>query len=92
MGADGTQTATVSVLLYDGDGDPVAGKTVTLTASGGASKLTTVNGTSDDSGLAAFTVSDSTAESVTYTADDVSDNIDLTALPVTVTFSAASTG
>ena len=32
--ADGTNTATVSVLLYDGSGDPLAGKTVTLSGSG----------------------------------------------------------
>ena len=37
--ADGTQTATISVLLYDGDGSPAAGKTVTLTPSAGGSTV-----------------------------------------------------
>jgi len=90
--ADGTQTGMVSVLLYDGDGDPAAGKTVMLTASGGSSKVITVNGTSDDSGLATFDVSDTTTESVTYTAHDTTDSIDLTAIPVTVKFTAAAVG
>ncbi len=88
--ADGTHTATVSVLLYDGNGDPVSGKTVTLTAAGGASKVTATNATSDNSGLATFAVTDATPESVKYTAHDSSDGIDLTALTVTVTFTAAS--
>jgi hypothetical protein len=88
--ADGTTTATVSVLLYDGNGDAVAGKTVTLTASGGSSTTTTVKGTSDTTGNALFTVTDSTPESVTYTADDSTDNVALTALPVSVTFTAAT--
>ena len=63
--ADGTQTATISVLLYDGDGSPAAGKTVTLTPSAGGSTVAATNGTTNSSGMATFTVSDSTAEKVT---------------------------
>ena len=37
--ADGTTAATISVLLYDGNADPLAGKTVTLTESGGGSTV-----------------------------------------------------
>ena len=87
--ADGTHTATVSVLLYDGNGDPVSGKTVTLTGAAGSSKVTATNATSDNSGMATFAVSDTTAEAVKYTAHDTSDNLDLTALTATVTFTAA---
>ena len=90
--ADGTHTATISVLLYDGNGDPVTGKTVTLAESGGASTVTATNGTTNNSGMATFTVSDTTVEKVTYTADDTSDSVDLTAIPVTVTFAAAAAG
>jgi len=88
--ADGAHTATISVLLYDGNGDPVTGKTVTLAESGGVSKVTATNGTTNNNGMATFAVSDSTAELVKYTADDTSDSIDLTAVPVTVTFTAAA--
>ena len=89
--ADGTHTATISVLLRDGKGDPVTGKTVTLAESGGAPKVTATNATSDNNGAANFAVSDSTAETVKFMADDTSDSIDLTAIPVTVTFTAAAT-
>jgi Bacterial Ig-like domain (group 1) len=88
--ADGTTPATVSVLLYDGNGDAVAGKTVTLTASAGGSAITAVNGISDSSGSALFTVTDTTAESVTYTAADTTDSVTLTALPVSVAFTAST--
>ncbi len=90
--ADGTHTATVSVLLYDGNGDPVTGKTVSLSESGGSSKVVNTNATSNTSGVATFTVSDTTAEAVTYTADDTSDSVNLTAIPVKVTFTAAAAG
>ena len=89
--ADGTTAATISVLLYNGDGDVVPGKNVSLTASSGtASSITTVNGTSTSTGNALFTVTDTTAESVTYTAEDTTDNVNLTNLPVTVTFGPAA--
>lgn len=88
--ADGTHTATVTVLLYDANGSPVAGKTVSLTGAAGSSKVAATNATTDDSGAATFNVSDSTAEAVKYTAHDTSDNIDLTATPVTVTFTTAA--
>jgi uncharacterized protein Veg len=87
--ADGKQTATVSVLLDDGSGDPVSGKTVTLTAASGSSTVTATNATTDNTGTATFAVSDTTAEAVKYTAKDTSDSLTLTAIPVTVTFTAA---
>jgi hypothetical protein len=90
--ADGTSTATITVLLYDDNGDPVTGKTVTLTPSGGKSTVTATNGTTNNSGMATFTVSDATAESVTYTADDTTDSLNLTALPAAVTFAAVTAG
>jgi Bacterial Ig-like domain (group 1) len=88
--ADGTSTATVSVLLYDDNGYPAAGKTVTLTGGSGNSTVTVTNGTTNTSGMATFTVSDTTAESVKYTANDTSDTVSLSAIPVTVTFTAAA--
>jgi Bacterial Ig-like domain (group 1) len=88
--ADGSTSATISVLLYDGNGDPLPGKAVTLSGSGGASKVTATNATTNSSGTATFAVTDTTTESVKYTADDTSDSVTLTAFPVTVTFTAAA--
>jgi hypothetical protein len=88
--ADGSTSATISVLLYNGAGDAVPGKTVTLTPSGGNSAVTAVNGTTTDTGDALFTVTDTTGESVTYTAEDTTDGVNLPLLPVTVQFTAAS--
>jgi hypothetical protein len=88
--ADGATSATISVLLYNGAGDAVPGKTVTLTPSGGNSTVTAVNATTTDTGNALFTVTDTTAESVTYTAEDTTDSVNLPLLPVTVQFTAAA--
>jgi adhesin/invasin len=88
--ADGATSATISILLYDGAGDAVPGKTVTLTPSGGNSTVTAVNGTTTNTGNALFTVTDTTNESVTYTAEDTTDGLNLPLLPVTVQFTAAS--
>jgi hypothetical protein len=90
--ADGTHTSTVSVLLYDGNGDPVAGKAVSLAGASGNSKVAATNATTNNSGMATFAVSDTTAESVKYTATDTTDNLSLSAIAVTVTFTAAAAG
>ena len=92
VAADGTHTATVTVLLYDGNGGAVTGKAVTLAGSSGTSNVTAINATTDDTGMATFAVSDTTAESVKYTATDTTDNIPLTTIPVTVTYTAAAAG
>jgi hypothetical protein len=88
--ADGSTTASITVLLYDGNGNAVSGKIVTLTPAAGKSTVTTVNGTTDQTGSATFTVSDTTAESVTYMAEDTTDSVTLTNLAATVKFTAAS--
>lgn len=87
--ADGSRTVTISVLLYDDNGDPVAGKTVALSAASGSPQVTATNATSNNSGMATFAVTDTTAESVRFSATDTTDNIPLTD-PVTVTFTAAA--
>jgi len=83
--ADGTTTSTITVTLLDANSNPVSGKTVTLTAGSGSSTITTVNGTSNASGQATFTVKDTKAETVTYTAKDTTDTITITQT-ATVTF------
>jgi hypothetical protein len=82
--ADGTSTSTITVTLKDGAATPntVPGKTVTLTAGSGSSTITTVTGVTNAFGQATFTVKDSTAETISYTATDTTDSI-----PVTTTAS-----
>ncbi len=79
--ADGTQTGTVTVTLKDADGNPVPGLPVTLHQPSTASSTITAAavpstcattaapaGTTNCLGQAAFTVKDSKAQDVTYTA------------------------
>jgi hypothetical protein len=86
--ADGATTSTVTATLTDSFGNPVSGKTVTLTAGSGSSTITTVNGTSNSSGQATFTVKDTHAQTVVYTGKDTTDNITVTDT-ATVTFTAS---
>lgn len=88
--ADGTTLVIITVSLKDGSGSPVRGKSVTLGQNSGASSvISTVIGVTSESGQAAFTVKDATAETVTYTAVDTTDAITL-AQTAQVTFSAAA--
>lgn len=91
VAADGAAASTITVTLKDGGSNPVAGKTVTLSADSGSSTIATVSGTSDGSGIATFTVKDATAETVVYTAHDASDLVDV-AQTASVMFSPVSSG
>jgi Bacterial Ig-like domain (group 1) len=83
--ADGTTASTVTVTLLDHNQNPVSGKTVTLAATGGKSHITTTRGVSAANGTATFSVTDSTAEVVTYSATDATDSLPIIAQAV-VTF------
>ncbi len=79
--ADGVDTATVTVTMKDINKNPVgSGKSVTLSQGSGHSTID-VNGTAgstavtDSNGQAVFTVSDTAAEQVTYTATDTTDSV-----------------
>jgi MSHA biogenesis protein MshQ len=77
--ADGVAAATLTVTLLDACGNPIAGKTVTLTASGGHSTITPASASSSASGVATFTVRDATPDgAITYSAKDTTDNVTLT--------------
>ena len=89
--ADGSTAATVTVVLADANGDAVSGKTVALNPGSGSSSVTTVTGQTDSNGEATFTVTDKTAEKVTYSATDVTDNAPITGQSVTITFTASTT-
>lgn len=76
--ANGVTASTVVVELNDAYGNPVSGKTVTLTAAGGSSTISVANGLSNAGGLVTFTVTDTTVEAVTYTAADITDSLTIT--------------
>lgn len=84
--ADGSHASIVVVTLVDTNGRLVAGKTVTLSQGGGHSKITTVSGVTNQLGVAVFTVTDTTAETVTYAASDKTDALQLSDT-ASVTFS-----
>src|SRR5205085_1385974 len=96
--ADNSTTSTITVTLKDAQGNPVAGKDVSLDQGAGSSTIATVSGTTDAAGHASFTVKDGTVESVTYTATDTTDGLDVTQTagvsftlgPVSATASTAS--
>jgi hypothetical protein len=88
--ADGTTTATITVVLADANGDALSGKTVSLNPSGGGSSVTTVTGTTDVDGEATFTVTDKTVETVTYNATDVTDSLPISGQSATVQFTAST--
>jgi hypothetical protein len=73
--ADGASISTITVQVSDTLGNPVVGKTITLTQGAGASVITTVSASTDGNGDAIFTVTDKTVQNVTYTATDSTDNI-----------------
>jgi pseudomonalisin len=67
--ADGTTASTVTVVVKDANGDALPGQAVTLSPGGGSSTISPTGPvTTDSSGAATFSVTDSTPEAVTYTA------------------------
>ncbi|MFC4303789.1 Ig-like domain-containing protein [Cohnella boryungensis] len=87
--ADGVQSSQITVTLNDTEGHAVAGKAVNLLAASGSSTIVGLQTITDAQGNAVFSVTNSTAEQVTYTAVAVSDNVTL-AQTATVTFETAN--
>jgi hypothetical protein len=90
-GANGESSATITVTLLNSSGSAVSGKTVELTGSSGShsviSPASSGSNVSGSNGEATFKVTDSTAETVTYTATDTTDSPNVTLdSTVTVTF------
>lgn len=71
-------TAALTVTLEDYLGDPIAGKTVTLSHTGDHSTFTPTMATTGADGTATFTISDSSSETATYSVRDTTDNVALT--------------
>ncbi|MGE5803537.1 MAG: Ig-like domain-containing protein [Gemmatimonadota bacterium] len=68
--ADGRTTAVITVTLRDRGDAPVVGRSVTLSENG-KSVISAPSGSSDANGQVTFTVTNTTAETVTYTATDL---------------------
>ena len=87
--ADGSSTATVTVTVKDGTGNPIAGDTVTLSGTG-SSTITAISNTTNGSGQASFSVKNTHVESVTYTASDITGGVVQPIGQVGVNFTAGS--
>jgi YVTN family beta-propeller protein len=84
--------ATVTVTLKDDAGNPVSGKTVSLSQpSGKQSVISAPSVSSNASGIVSFTVKDATAETVTYAATDTTDGVSLSQT-ASVSFTLPCTG
>ncbi|MEI6785896.1 MAG: invasin domain 3-containing protein, partial [Verrucomicrobiota bacterium] len=87
--ADGSTTATITVTLRDAAGNPVAGKSVSLTKTAGAGTpvITTLADVTDINGQGSWTVKSTTAAADGFTATDSTDDVTVTQT-ATVTFTA----
>lgn len=78
VAADGNTTSTITVTLLTAQSDPVEGHTVTLAQGGGSSTIVVNASETNSSGVIQFSVSNSTVETVTYTATDTTDSVTIT--------------
>ncbi|MHA8051854.1 beta strand repeat-containing protein, partial [Aquirufa sp. ROCK-SH2] len=69
-------TSTVTVTLKDANSNPVSGKTVVLTDDSTTSTISAASGSSNASGVVTFTVTNTIAETVIYSA--TGDNVSIT--------------
>jgi kumamolisin len=94
--ADGSSSANIVVRLADANGNMLSGKSVTLAASAGSHATVTPPGGVSDTGNGAvvFTVTDETLETLTFTATDTTDGVQLSEQPsiIFVTPPATSAG
>jgi Bacterial Ig-like domain (group 1) len=79
--ANGTDSSTVAVILVGTGGAPVAGDAILLTGVGQSTISPARAVVTDDEGMATFSVTDATAETVTYTAVDTTADVTLSARP-----------
>jgi hypothetical protein len=85
VSANGTSSSTITVALQDAYGNAVPSKSISLSAGSGSSVITAGTNPTNASGVATFTVTDTSAESIVYTATDTTDSIPLAQTP-TVAF------
>ncbi|TXK85571.1 InlB B-repeat-containing protein [Paenibacillus sp. N3.4] len=90
--ANGTAASTITVTLKDTAGQPVAGKSVRLTAKSGSSVIAPDGAVvSNEAGQAVFKVTNTLAEQVTYSAKDETDRV-VIAQTAVVTFETTASG
>ncbi|MCX6872981.1 MAG: Ig-like domain-containing protein [Verrucomicrobia bacterium] len=89
--ADGSATSTITVTLRNGTGNPLVGKSVTLakTSGPGTPVIDPASATTDDFGVATFTVTSTTAGADVFSATDTEDSV-MVAQTATVTFTAGA--
>jgi Pro-kumamolisin, activation domain/Bacterial Ig-like domain (group 1) len=94
ISADGTSAVSIVVTLRDANGNAVSGKTVTLNASGGSAQITPASATTSvANGAAIFSVTDTSAESLSFSAVDETDGVTLQGTaPVTFSVPPAAGG
>ncbi len=94
VAADGLSVGTVVVQLRDFKGLPVRGKTVTLSANAGSqAQIAPASAVSSvANGAVQFAVTDTTLETVTLTAFDVTDNVGLKSTTITFVSPPATAG
>lgn len=73
VNANGSDATTITVTLQDAHGNPAPGKIINLSQGNGASIISATTATTDATGKVQFSAVSSKAESVTYTATDVTD-------------------
>ena len=79
VASNGTSSSTITVTLEDAEGNVIPGKTISLSAGSGSSTITIGTDPTNASGVATFSVSDASAQSVTYTATDSTDSVTISA-------------
>ncbi len=101
--ANGATASTITVTVRSPCGTPLSGKTVTLGQGGGSSSITPASAVTNASGVATFTVTNTTPQTVTYTATVTTDSVvitqtaavtftQITAPTVSKSFSPTATG
>src|SRR5205807_1915587 len=73
VSANGSDTTTMTVTLQDAKGNPSPGKLVSLSQGNGASIISATTAITDATGRMQFSATDRIAETVTYTATDITD-------------------
>jgi hypothetical protein len=73
VNANGSDTTTITVTLQDANGNPSPNKLVNLSQGDGSSTITATTASTDATGKIQFTAINSIAQTVTYTAFDVTD-------------------
>lgn len=75
--ANGFSTSKITVNLKAVEGEPIIGSTVALTANQGSSQISPLSAITDSNGQAVFNVTDAVVEVVSYTAKDVTNNVQI---------------